>query len=457
MGSDKKNKVTKYRKQRFSFLNIGTLLFGIIFIYLVICVVLYLTESHVTPYEVVRGTVSGNYRYSALSLRTEEMVQTAQSGSILYYAREGAKVSAGSTVCSVNESGSSDPVSYEDFSPDSRDVDRVRSTLSGFSINYSGTNFQKTYDMKASVEGLLSEMTRELDDNYISIRNRCSAPDSGFVIYGIDGFENTTSADLTAEMFDQNSYQLQNLRERSNVASGDTIYKLITNEDWKLYFPMERELVTKLNELTSIRFRFLKDNQTFTAPFAIIQNGSDFFGEISMDNSLVRYATERFLQIELILNKEEGLKIPLSAIVEKEFYRIPEEYAIVNDDTEKEITLKTEQFRSDGSSEVSYVSANVYSHDEENGYYLINKNLLTEGSCILKENTAKRKKLSDEDVTVLYGVYNINKGYAVFREITVQDKNEEYCIVKSNTTYGLAAYDYIVMNASEVDVDQIIN
>ncbi|MDD6614863.1 MAG: HlyD family efflux transporter periplasmic adaptor subunit [Lachnospiraceae bacterium] len=456
MTFDQKNqKITKYR--RHSFFNIGTLLFGIIFIYLIVCIFLYLTETHVTPYEVVRGTISGNYRYQALSLRTEETVQTTQSGSIKYYAREGSKVSSGSTVCAINESGSTISVSYDDFSPDSKDVERLRNTLSGFSINYSDQNFQKTYDIRASIEGLLSEMTRELDDDYVSIRNRCTAPDSGFVIYGTDGFETTSPAELTTEMFDQNSYKFENLRGKEKVNAGDTIYKLITAEEWKLYFPMDRELVTELNGQTSITFRFLKDNQTFSAPFTIIQNGSGFFGEISLDNSLVRYATDRFLEIELVMNKKTGLKIPTSSIVEKEFYQIPEEYAIVNPDSEKEITLKVEEFRSDGSSEVSYVLANVYSHDEKNGYYLINKNLLTEDSCILKENTAKRKKISENDVKKLYGVYNINKGYAVFREITVIDQNEEYCIVESNNTYGLAAYDYIVKNASEVDVDQIIN
>lgn len=452
---NKNQKIKKYR--RYSFINIGTLLFGIIFIYLVICIFIYLTESHVTPYEVVSGTISGNYRYYALSLRTEETVQATQSGSIRYYAREGSKVSSGSTVCSINESGSTLAVSYEDFDPDSKDTERLRSTLSGFALNYSETNFQKTYDIKASVEGLLSEMTRDLDDDYISIQNRCTAPDSGFVIYGIDGFEDITADDLTASMFDQNSYKLENLRSSTQVRAGSTIYKLITKEEWKLYFPMDSKLVREMNGQTTLKFRFLKDNQVFTAPFAIIQNGDEYFGEISLDNSLVRYSTDRFLEIELVMNKETGLKIPASAIVEKEFFQIPEEYAIVNEDTTSEITLKVESFRSDGSSEVSYVTATVYSHDSEAGVYLVNRNLLEIGDCLQQENSAKRKKLTEDDVSVLYGVYNINKGYAVFREITVIDQNEEYYIVKSNSLYGLMAHDYIVMNASEADVDQIIN
>ena len=100
------------------------------------------------------------------------------------------------------------------------------------------------------------------------------------------------------------------------------------------------------------------------------------------------------------------------------------------------------------------MTANVYDYDD--GEYLIDRNLLNEGDYILLENSAKRIQLQEKDVEVLHGVYNINKGYAVFREITVIDENEEYCIIESNNIYGLAAYDYIVLNASEVTEDQIV-
>ena len=72
------------------------------------------------------------------------------------------------------------------------------------------------------------------------------------------------------------------------------------------------------------------------------------------------------------------------------------------------------------------------------------------------ENSSKQIQLLEKDVQILHGVYNINKGYAVFREITVIDENEEYCIVESNNIYGLAAYDYIVLNSQDVTEDQIV-
>ena len=64
----KKNskKIVKYKK--YIGINIGTLLFGIVFVYMMVCIVMYLTSTHIAPYEVKKGSLSGNYKYST---RTE--------------------------------------------------------------------------------------------------------------------------------------------------------------------------------------------------------------------------------------------------------------------------------------------------------------------------------------------------------------------------------------------------
>ena len=56
----------------------------------------------------------------------------------------------------------------------------------------------------------------------------------------------------------------------------------------------------------------------------------------------------------------------------------------------------------------------------------------------------------------MIGVYNINKGYADFKQISILYQNDEYAIVKSNTVYGLNVYDYIVLDASTVNDNEFI-
>ena len=60
---------------------------------------------------------------------------------------------------------------------------------------------------------------------------------------------------------------------------------------------------------------------------------------------------------------------------------------------------------------------------------------------------------SEERFTVgptasLEGVYNINKGYAVFKQIDIIEDNEEFVTVRKGTRYGLSVYDHILLDGS---------
>lgn len=76
------------------------------------------------------------------------------------------------------------------------------------------------------------------------------------------------------------------------------------------------------------------------------------------------------------------------------------------------------------------------------------------GDYIIKPDSNEKYAISKRGS--LTGVYNINKGYADFKQINILYKNDEYSIVKSNTQYGLSVYDYIVLDASTVTDDEFI-
>lgn len=166
------------------------------------------------------------------------------------------------------------------------------------------------------------------------------------------------------------------------------------------------------------------------------------------------FVNERYLDIELILNEESGLKVPNSSIIEKEFYLINENFVIFDavnniyyvilsgyDDTGQPITIRKE--------------ISVYSHDEEAHVYYVDETFLTAGDTLHMENSQQVFAIKDKGT--LTGVYNINKGYADFKEITILAQNDEYAIVKPNSTYGLRVYDYIALRADTVSDDQFIN
>ena len=76
-------------------INIGMIIFGIIFIYILICVFLFFTTKHIVGYEVKMGTLSVANNYRGLALREETVIESENSGYVNYYAREGERADVG--------------------------------------------------------------------------------------------------------------------------------------------------------------------------------------------------------------------------------------------------------------------------------------------------------------------------------------------------------------------------
>ena len=316
--ADQKKVTPLPRYSRFSWLNIGTLFFGLIFIYMVIYVATYMSSGKVATYEVTEGAISGNYRYTALALKTETVIPADYSGYVTYYARNGARVYSDSTVCSIHEQQSSpeNERTLEELSD--REKKTLKDMSSSFSLGFSDSAYQTVYNYKADLTSLLLQTAAVDDVRPGGLVNYVKAPTSGFAVFAIDGMEDLTEDELNASLFQTNEYRVDNLRlktERFN--SSDPLFKLITGETWNLYFPLTDSLRTKLQERTSIRFRFLRENTTFLAAFSIVtaSDGSSY-GKITLKNSLVRFVTDRYVEIELLMDSRKGLKIPASSITD---------------------------------------------------------------------------------------------------------------------------------------------
>ena len=111
-----------------------------------------------------------------------------------------------------------------------------------------------------------------------------------------------------------------------------------------------------------------------------------------------------------------------------------------------------ETYTEDGTATTEFIETTIYG-ETETEYYLDDMTLRI-GDYIVMPDSEETFAISKRGS--LTGVYNINKGYADFKQINVLYNNEEYSIVKSNTQYGLNVYDYIVLDASMVVDDELI-
>lgn len=459
-------------RKNFTF-NIGTILFGVLFIYIVIYLILYLTGSHFTSFRVVNGPLSRNETYTGLAIHREQVVSSDLGGYINYYAREGTKINASGVVYGI----SSEPLQISEMQMTPDDLSKVRRQMSNFSCGFRPSNFNNTYNFKSELEGNIlqysgvpttaesAEPSTDSDSDSensesetaaetpsaVSFGNQTisRAQEDGIVLYSRDGYENVTADTITEDDFDQNAYHKEDLKTRDAIEAGQDVYSIIIDERWSLYIPLSVKQATHLADRTNIRVKFLKDGLTQRGDFSIVEIGDGQYGKIDFNNGLIRYASDRFLDIELVTNTQSGLKIPLSSIITKEFYLIPKDYQTKGGNNQSAGFLEEQK---SGKGVTEFVSATIYDEDED--YYYVERSAFDEGDILIKPDSDERYVVGETGN--LEGVYCINEGYARFRRIVIIDQNEEYCIVEKGTPYGLSQYDNIVFDAADVNEEDIL-
>lgn len=435
-------------------LNIGTIIFSAIFLYMIISFIMYLTATHISSYQVTAGTLSKNPTFTALALREETVYTAGSSGYVSYYVGDSTRVHKGGVVYGIG--ASQDQESTRELT--SEDLAEIRSQAANYSASFDSTDFQSLYNFKYSLEGDLLQYSGYVpssgsDTAGTGGRTIVTSPDDGLVVYKADGFEGLTEDMLTEDCFNKKSYAPQNLKSTKEVKSGDPVYKLVTSEEWSILIPLTDKQTVALASNSTIRVKFLKDGSTQVGSFTLMKIGDQRVGKITFENGMVRYADERYLEVELVVNTQSGLKIPVSSIVQKEFYTVPKEYETSGGDDNNSGFFR-EMTDKDGNTTTEFVEATLYAEDEEEGVYYVEKSVFNEGDVLIQPNSTNRYTISATASQA--GVYCINKGYAVFRKISIISQNEEYCIVEEGTTFGISQYDYIVRDGTKVREEEIL-
>lgn len=482
----KKRKKNKKRKKivRFSsgiHLNIGIVVFLFIAFYMVYNIYSYLTAVHVKGYEVEKGTIEVNTSYTGLILRKETIVNASQSGSLDYYLKDNTKASKGTLLCSVDENGNVSERLNETVTTNAvltkDNMSEIQSSIRDYASGYQDSLYYSTYNFKSDLSGRLmealnlgaldaiSEYTEFARDSQTFHLYHAEEP--GIVAYYTDGLENVTVNDLTEEMFDQSSYQKVSLKTEGTVQSGQPVYKLITDEEWQIIVRIDPAMKNQLQDGEITQIRFKEDQTTAWANYTMERkNGQDYL-ILTLRSGMIRYAYERYIDINILLDQQTGLKIPNSSITTKSFELVPNAYLTAGSGTSNQTGLLVEHQKEDGTyTEAEFIPVSAYYVDknkdengdddtnEENWTAYISDEKIKRGDRIARIDSTERYVITN--TAKLKGVYNINRGYAVFRQIDVLFSNDNYTIVEAGTTYGIMQYDHIALDGDSVVDGQMI-
>jgi hypothetical protein len=457
-------KVVKFRKRKS--LNIGVIVFLILFIYIAINVYFYFTNDHLSIYEVHEGNTAIDNRITGLILRDEAVVYSEQAGYVSYYQKEGARVAKNEAVYSIDENGSmNDILATGDVSVTltSKNCAELKRNIKDFRNSYSDQNFSYVYEFKDDTEStVLDIMTGIMLDNNKAFLEEAgqtlsyramTSENSGIISYYMDGYETVTPDTVTADIFQPDQCIRTSLRTADILDRGKPIYKLITSDEWKLVLLLNEEQYKRLSGKEQISFTILEDELEMTAPLSLSQSGSQYKAVISLNKYLSNYLEERYLDVELDFDTVKGLKIPLTSIVEKDFYLVPKEYISMGANSTDSGLIVESYDNKTGEAIYNFTPTTIYYEDD--AYAYIDADQFTPGTFIHLATQNQRYTLGPTNK--LIGVYNVNQGYAVFKRIEILYQNEEYCIISDKTKGGLAAYDHIVLDGSTAINQAIIN
>lgn len=462
--SPKKNNIVRYRRKP----KAVAIVFAMVLVYVLCFIAMYLSKSKVRVYEVDIGALTTNAMFTGVVQREEIVYQSQYSGNVNYYQKEGSRVKVGDTVYTVDETGRvaqilSQYTTAGQNSLSSSSLSTIKSMLNNFRTGYNGSNFSDIYDLKTDLNAqVLQAMNESIMSNLESIIQstgseglfRTIATDeTGVIAYYVDGYEQISEETIDSVSFDKTKYSKNVLKSDSLIVSDNPAYKLVVNEDWSIFIPLtEQDIKTyDLNTKTSVTIKFRKDNVTATGAFSIISKNNRFFGKISLNKYMIRYVTDRFLDIELVTAKTNGLKIPVSALTEQEFYTIPKEFLTTGGNSSSNGFI-CETYDSAGQAHVDFRSVTIYRTTD--AYCYVSTDDFDVGSNIVMPDSSRRYTIGPKEK--LKGVYCINTGYTVFRLVEIIDQNDEYVISKKGISYGVSAYDRIVLDAAQYHLGQMV-
>lgn len=462
MASRKSNStsITKYKNKQE--LNIGIFVFAIIFIYLIITLLAYITTKHVSVYEVREGSILKDTSYTGIILRDETTIQTDTDGYINYFMSVNSKVKAGTNLYTISSDKlSEEPVSTEssEVSLSAADQESVVLKTQNFNLAFSENDFSQVHAFKSDIDTTLQKAANQtktaqldalLNSDAASSLSVYQTPTDGIFSLNVDGYEGATVDSLKKKDFDKTNYTETTLQNNRKVKNGENAYKLITTNNWSIVVELSEDDTKQLKDTTYVKTRIENSNETIGADFSLVESNGTSLGVLSYTRSMIQYIDKRYVNVELILEDESGLKIPKTAVLKKSFYVVPSDYVTQGGDSSATGVLVR---RTSGKKEITeFVEADIYQASESMVY--LDPNLFKSGDVLVNPASGDAVTLSEQEK--LTGVYNINKGYTVFRQVEILCESDDYYIINAEAAYSLSNYDHIVLDHSTVKEGEVI-
>ena len=461
---EKNDKITKFPR-RLPKIHIDFIILVFFFIYIVFHAVSFFAGTHIPVTEVKQGEIVENDNLTAVAIRKETLVKTDASGQAVYIIPQGSIASKGASVLGVDGTGEF-IATLEKQNNESNDLsddqkEQISELLSNFNEGYSSDNFSEVYQLKQTGADLLNIANGErIQSTLNEIKKDASAqvdftsikaPAEGLVCLSYDSLNGISDSAVSDDTFDLSRLKTTELSSGDSLSSGDVAFRLVTDDNWELVCQLSDDMASRLRDKSVVEIRFEKDQTTAWANVSISERGGKKYLRLSLDDSMDRFAENRFLDIELMLDQINGLKVPDSSILQKVLYQIPARYVTNGGDSKTPgVYLKT----SDGR---KFRRFRIYQKNDDGSYWASFTGAENGNSVVNPDSLSDELALRNCEVKKTYGVYLANKGYTQFVQVNMLYRNDQYSIIEPVNDNELRLYDRVVLKAKGVKDGQMLN
>ena len=367
------------KQKGLSSINAGTVIYFVIFIYVIIRVIISFQNETLSIYEVQSSYIDTNINTTALTVREEKLVNATKSGYVSYYVRDGEKIGKNKTVYTIDETGSVYN-KIKDSNSDSsimsaEGLSEVRTRISNFENFFNYSDFSDIYNFHYDIENAVLELTNEAmidqmtildnDSDHVSTYQAVTTPESGIITYYQDGYEDFDVNSFKASDIDKSTYKKNTLKTGKIVNSGDPVYKLVTSENWYLVAPITKEETKRLKDESYVCINIHNSSKNINCNFELTNHNNTDFIIISLNQQMVNYINNRYIDIVILMDQNKGLKIPNISIAKKNVYKIPTAYLSNGSDSTQKIYFNVKALDKKGEITIKQVKSDIYKSDEE--------------------------------------------------------------------------------------------
>ena len=443
-------KKVKKKKKPFYIFRVLFVILIIILIYITINFIKIFNKKTISFYEVTGGEIVNVDRHTGFIFREESVETCSTDGYINFYVANAERVGRGSFIYSIDDK----ETALQHFELSNEDKTIIRQNIKMEMANITNDKFYNIYTAKNSIDNRIREINivkwlEDIDiEKEIIAEEKGYAKNAGLVSFIIDGYEKYDKNDFSAEFlknYNKNEFAYQ----KKEVLSGDKIYKIVTNPTYQLVFDSDFNYDEYKNNYVTVKFTY--ENITVKGYVdSFIGNDNKKHYVINFTEFPELFLDKRVVDFEIENKKITGLKIPFKSIVSKNCYMIPKNMLEVDYETNENVFFKL-----GANGEKVRVTCNI-SKEDKDYYYISIDDMLSN----LRYGDVLTNRYNDtyslSEIVKLDGVYNVNKGYAVFKNVEVIDRTNEYVIIKDKTGGGISLYDHIALNAETIKEGDLI-